>query len=43
MIEVTDAVYWRLMKLMEEESDETIVGLRIFIQGGGCSCFQYGF
>ncbi len=43
MIEVTDAVYWRLMKLMEEESDETIVGLRIFIQGGGCSGFQYGF
>lgn len=43
MIEVKDAVYWRLMKLLEEENDETIVGLRIFVQGGGCSGFQYGF
>jgi len=43
MIEVTEAVYWRLMKLMEEESDDSIIGLRIFVQGGGCSGFQYGF
>ncbi len=43
MVEVTEAVYWRLMKLLEEEADESIVGLRIFIQGGGCSGFQYGF
>lgn len=43
MIEVTDAVYWRLFKLLEAESDDSIVGLRIFIQGGGCSGFQYGF
>lgn len=40
---VTDAVYDKLAELLLEEDDSSIVGLRIFVQGGGCSGFQYGF
>jgi len=40
---VTEAVYDKLAELIIEENDENILGLRIFIQGGGCSGFQYGF
>lgn len=43
MIEVTESVYWRLVKLLKEANDDSIEGLRIFVQGGGCSGFQYGF
>lgn len=40
---VTEAVYDKLAELLIAENDENIVGLRIFVQGGGCSGFQYGF
>jgi iron-sulfur cluster insertion protein len=40
---VTDAVYDKLAELIIEENDDAIVGLRIYVQGGGCSGFQYGF
>ena len=43
MIEVTEAVYDKLKVLLEEEANDGIVGLRIYVQGGGCSGFQYGF
>ena len=43
MITVTEAVYDKLAELIIEEDNEEIIGLRIFIQGGGCSGFQYGF
>lgn len=43
MIEVTDAVYDKLAELILAENNEDIIGLRIFVQGGGCSGFQYGF
>ena len=43
MIEVTDAVYDKVAELLIAENNEEIVGLRIGIQGGGCSGFQYQF
>lgn len=43
MINVTDAVFDKLADLILAEDDEDILGLRIYVQGGGCSGFQYGF
>jgi iron-sulfur cluster insertion protein len=31
----------KVKSLMEEETN--MVGLRVYVQGGGCSGFQYGF
>jgi iron-sulfur cluster insertion protein len=42
-ITVTEAVYDKLSKLLVEEDNDAIQALRIFVQGGGCSGFQYGF
>ena len=38
---VTQAAANKIKSLISEEKDAT--GLRIFVQGGGCSGFQYGF
>ena len=38
---VTEAAAKKIKSLISEEKDAT--GLRIFVQGGGCSGFQYGF
>ena len=43
MITITNAVYDRLDTFIKDENDESIMGLRVFVQGGGCSGFQYGF
>ena len=42
-ITVTEAAAAQVTELMTEMEDEEVVGLRIFVQGGGCSGFQYGF
>ena len=42
MIEFTDAAALKLQEVLEEEGDSTL-NLRVLIQGGGCSGFQYGF
>lgn len=42
-ITVTDAAAAQVNELMNEMNDDDVVGLRIFVQGGGCSGFQYGF
>jgi iron-sulfur cluster insertion protein len=38
----TDSAAIKVRQLIEEE-DNTALMLRVFIQGGGCSGFQYGF
>jgi len=41
MLTVTDKAFSQIKQIQIEENDES--ALRIFIQGGGCSGFQYGF
>jgi iron-sulfur cluster insertion protein len=42
MIEITDSAKIKIIDLLSEENDPTLK-LRTFVQGGGCSGFQYGF
>ena len=41
MIKVTDGAASKIVALMADEN-KTSGGLRVFVQGGGCSGFQYG-
>ena len=41
MIILTEKAAKRLKDILAEE-DKTNYGLRVFVQGGGCSGFQYG-
>jgi iron-sulfur cluster assembly accessory protein len=41
MINVTEAAAEKINELLVEEQ-KTGAGLRVFVQGGGCSGFQYG-
>jgi iron-sulfur cluster assembly accessory protein len=41
MINVTELAASKINELLTEES-KTDAGLRVFVQGGGCSGFQYG-
>ena len=38
----TDSAALKVKQLIQEEKNDALM-LRIFIQGGGCSGFQYGF
>ena len=38
----TDSAAAKVKELIEEEGNENLK-LRVFVQGGGCSGFQYGF
>lgn len=42
MITITPAVNDRILELLAEENNPNL-NLRIFVQGGGCSGFSYGF
>ena len=45
MINITDVAASKIKELMSQENPEGIpetAGLRLFVQGGGCSGFQYG-
>lgn len=42
MISITEAARSRIMDLLYEEGNPNLK-LRTFVQGGGCSGFQYGF
>ena len=41
-IKFTDAASLKVKSLLEEEENDSL-NLRVFISGGGCSGFQYGF
>lgn len=41
-LEFTDSAAAKVKQLIEEESNPALK-LRVFVQGGGCSGFQYGF
>ena len=41
-INITDACYEKLADMLLEENNPALA-LRVFVQGGGCSGFQYGF
>jgi iron-sulfur cluster insertion protein len=42
MITITDSAVEKLKDVLAEENNPKLK-LRIFVQGGGCSGFQYGF
>lgn len=41
MVNVSDSAAGKIKELLAEEQ-KTDSGLRVFVQGGGCSGFQYG-
>jgi len=42
MIEITESAKNKILDLLSEENNSNLM-LRTFVQGGGCSGFQYGF
>ena len=43
MFTITNSAVEKIKDLIIEQNDPEIKGLRVFVQGGGCSGFQYGF
>lgn len=42
MITITDSAITKIQEILTEENNPAIK-LRVFVQGGGCSGFSYGF
>ncbi len=42
MVEITESAKTKVIDLLNEENNPSLM-LRTFVQGGGCSGFQYGF
>ena len=43
MLTITEPAYDKIADLLLKVNDEDIVALRVAVQGGGCSGFQYAF
>ena len=42
VLNLTDSAAQKVRRLREEEGDDTLM-LRVYVTGGGCSGFSYGF
>lgn len=43
MLTITESAAIRLAELIQEEGQTDHTKVRVFVQGGGCSGFEYGF
>ena len=43
LMQLTDGAVHKILSLKNKESGSEILNLRVYVTGGGCSGFQYGF
>lgn len=43
MITITESASKKILEILREESESDKTKIRVYVQGGGCSGFQYGF
>ena len=43
LMQLTDGAVHKILSLKNKESESEILNLRVYVTGGGCSGFQYGF
>ena len=43
LMQLTDGAVQKILSLRSNETDSEILNLRVYVTGGGCSGFQYGF
>ena len=43
LMKLTDGAVDKILSLKNQESESEILNLRVYVTGGGCSGFQYGF
>ena len=43
LMQLTDGAVQKILSLKDKEFDSQTLNLRVYVTGGGCSGFQYGF
>ena len=43
MLTITESASNKITEILKEESESDNTKIRVYVQGGGCSGFQYGF
>ena len=43
VIQISDGAVNKILSLADSEDDANNLNLRVYVTGGGCSGFQYGF